>query len=98
MALFRTRKPRKYNRISIYTNERKDKLDRLVREVKREMGELPPEEEVNSFDYKGKFAKFTPRAQRAGERGNKLTLPVVILVVFLLILAWRYILTGKIIF
>ncbi len=94
MALFKTRQPRKYNRISIYTNERKDRLDKLVNDVKREMGELPLED-ATTYDYKGKFAKFTPRAQRAGKGGRRLTWPVALVVVLLLLLAWHYILAGK---
>ncbi len=96
MALFKTRQPRKFNRVSIYTNERKDKLDKLVNDVKREMGELPPEETTNTYDYTGKFSQFTPRAHKAKESGRKITWPVVLILVLLLLLAWHYILAGKI--
>ncbi|MCD8265853.1 MAG: hypothetical protein LUC33_01730 [Prevotellaceae bacterium] len=95
--MFKTRQPRKFNRVSIYTSERKDRLDKIVREAKAEMGELP-KGDIAPDTFKGKFSKFTPRAQKASERGRRLTLPVVIIVLFLLVLAWRYIMTGKILF
>ena len=43
MGMFTTRQPRKFRRVSIYTDERRDKLEKLVNDVKREKGELPPE-------------------------------------------------------
>lgn len=94
MALFKTREPRKFNRVSIYTSERKDKLDKLVRDVKREAGELPPED-IDPEKFKGKFSQFTPLAHRGGRR---LAWPLALLVILLLIWAWRYILTGRIAF
>ena len=72
MGMFQTREPRKYRRISMYTSERQDRLDRLVRDVKREMGVLPATD-IEPDHFKGKFSKFTPRAQRASERGSRLT-------------------------
>ncbi len=97
MPLFSTRKPRKFNRISIYTDERREKLDKLVREVKREQGELPPDEK-HDFDYTGKFSKFTPHAQKASTRGFRITLPIAIIAILLLLFVWHYIITGKLTF
>lgn len=94
MALFKTREPRKFNRVSIYTSERKDKLDKLVRDVKREAGELPPED-IDPEKFKGKFSQFTPLANKGVRR---MTWPVILLILVFLILAWRYILTGRITF
>ena len=96
MGMFQTREPRRYKRISIYTSERKDKLDKLVRDVKREMGELPPTQEIEPDHFKGKFSQFTPRAKRASEREHRLTWPLVLILVMVLILLWRYIVIGKI--
>ncbi|MBQ7571136.1 MAG: hypothetical protein IJT19_02740 [Bacteroidaceae bacterium] len=95
MALFQTREPRKYRRISMYTSERQDRLDRLVRDVKREMGELPSTD-IEPDHFKGKFSQFTPRAQRAGEREHRLTWPLALVIIMVLILIWRYIVMGRI--
>ncbi len=94
MALFQTREPRKYRRISMYTSERKDRLDRLVRDVKREMGEIPPTD-IEPDHFKGKFSQFTPRAQRASEREHRLTWPLALIIIMVLLLIWRYILMGR---
>lgn len=94
MALFQTREPRKYRRISMYTSERKDRLDRLVRDVKREMGELPSTD-IEPDHFKGRFSQFTPRAQRASEREHRLTWPLALILIIVLILIWRYILMGR---
>jgi len=94
MGMFQTREPRKYRRISMYTSERQDRLDRLVRDVKREMGELPATD-IEPDHFKGKFSKFTPRAQRAGERGSRLTWPLALIIIAVLLLIWFYIVSGR---
>ncbi len=97
MGMFKTRQPRRFNRVSIYTSERQDKLDKIIRDVKRENGELP-KDEIDPEAFKGKFSQFTPHAQRASQSRYRLTLPVVLVVLVLLLFAWRYIMTGKILF
>ncbi len=97
MGMFRTREPRKFHRVSIYTNDRKDKLDKLVRDVKREMGELPQEDNKEIPSYKGRFSEFTPRASQRGV-GRRLKWPILMIFILLLILAWRFIITGKLSF
>ena len=94
MGLFQTREPRRYRPVSMYTSERKDKLDKLVKDVKREMGELPPED-IEPDHFKGKFSQFTPHARRASEREHHLSWPLVLILVVLLLLVWYYIVTGR---
>ena len=60
--MFNTRKPRKFRSVHIYTDESREKLEKLVRDVKREQGML--EEENKPYDpakFKGKFGQYTPR-------------------------------------
>lgn len=78
----------------MYTDERKDRLDKLVRDVKREMGQLPPDD-IDPDHFKGKFSQFTPRAKRASEREHRLTWPLALILIMVLILIWRYILMGR---
>ena len=40
MGMFKTREPRKFRRVSIYTDERREKLDKLVNDYNR--GRLYP--------------------------------------------------------
>ena len=96
MGMFNTREPRRFRRVSIYTDESKEKLQKLVDSVKREQGELPPEEEkFNPEKFKGTFSNFTPRAQKYKERGTKMGWPLAIVLILLLLVLWRLLLTGK---
>ena len=93
MKLFSTRKPRSYRRVSIYTDESHDRLQKLVDEVKREQGEAPAQEERYDPDkFRGTFINFTPRAQKYKERGSRLGWPVIIVIIFGLIVLWRFLL------
>ena len=95
MGMFSTRQPRKFRRVSIYTDERKEKLQKLVEQAKRENGELTPEDKTYNTDkFKGTFINFTPRAQRYKENGARIgwTLAAVLIVVLRII--WRFIMTG----
>lgn len=91
--MFSTRKPRKYRAVSIYSDERKERLDRLVNDAKREMGELPPTDPTKIPSYKGRFSEFTPRASADGMR-RKVKWPVLVIVIVLLILVWRFLTVG----
>lgn len=90
MGMFSTREPRKFNRVNIYTSERKDKLERLVKDELRREGKLP-QEQPQEQDYKGRFADFTPRASH---RGVQLSWPIALVIVIVLVILWRYLLMG----
>ena len=95
MGMFNTRKPRGFRRVSIYTDESRDRLQKLVDEVKREQGEVPAKEEnYDSDKFRGTFINFTPRAQQHKEKGSKLGWPIVIVLIFGLLILWRFLLTG----
>ena len=95
MKLFSTREPRSFRRVSIYTDESRDRLQKLVDEVKREQGEAPASEETYDPDkFRGTFINYTPRAQRHKEGGSRLGWPIVIVLVFGLLVLWRFLLTG----
>ena len=98
MGLFKTREPRRFRRVSIYTDERKDKLDKLVKDYKREIGELPTAEEDYTKDrFKGKFSQFTPRTQRFTEGGRGLIKwPVALFAIILLIWFLRWLMVSDV--
>ena len=79
--------------MSIYTDERRDKLEKLVNDVKREKGELPPEP-YDPTKFKGTFSEYTPRAKRHSQKGTRLSWPIAIVIVILLLIVWHYLLTG----
>jgi hypothetical protein len=98
MGMFKTRQPRKFRRISIYTDERREKLEQLVNDYKRETGELPPTQEDYTKDrFKGKFSQYTPRAQRFAEGGRgMIKWPVALVAIIALFMLLRWIMTGDI--
>lgn len=98
MGLFKTREPRRFRRVSIYTDERKEKLDKLVNDYKREAGELPPaQEDYTQNRFKGKFSEFTPRAQRHAEgTGWIIKWPVALVAIIALIWLMRWLLSGQV--
>jgi len=60
MGLFTTREPRRFRGVHIYTSERKDKLDKLVEEAKREEMRERGEHVEYTPDiesYRGKFVQ-----------------------------------------
>ena len=98
MGMFKTREPRKFRRISIYTDERRDKLQKLIDDAKREKGELPPKPfDINEHSFKGKFSEFTPRTQRFSEGGRgMIKWPVALILIILLIMLIRWLMAGEI--
>lgn len=96
MGMFSTRQPRKFRRVSIYTDERKEKLQKLVEQTMRAKGESVPEDNTYHTDkFKGTFINFTPRAQRYKEKGARIGWPLAIILIFILLFFWYFIMTGR---
>lgn len=95
MKLFSTRKPRRFRPINIYSDESRDRLQKLIDDVKREQGEAPAKDEpYNPDKFRGTFINYTPRAQRHKEGGSRIGWPIAIVIIFGLIVLWRFLLTG----
>ncbi len=89
------RKPRRFNHQYIYVDERKEKLDKMEEDAKRELGMLP-EKEFSPEDIRGKFVEGTTHLKRRKESGRKpLHFGLAIIIIGLLILLWRYLLRGE---
>lgn len=95
MSLFKAREPRKYRPRVIYRDERKEKLQKLVNEVRRQQGEKV-DEPYDVTKFNGTFSQYTPHAQRASMRSSKLVWPVALFLVIILIFVWHYLLTGRV--
>lgn len=99
MSLFSTRQPRRFRGVHIYTSERKDKLDRLVAEAKREelleKGEhVPYQPDIES--YRGRFAQNMKHLSRYQDPERRRLHPgVAIAFVVVLLILWHYLLTGS---
>ncbi len=95
MSLFSSRSPRRFRGVHIYTSERKDKLDRLVAEAKREEqianGETPAYTPAIA-SYRGKFAQ---NLKKADPNRKRLHPGLAIALIVVLIILWHYRMTGS---
>ena len=95
MSLFSSRSPRRFRGVHIYTSERKDKLDRLVAEAKREEqianGETPAYT-PDIASYRGKFAQ---NLKKADPNRKRLHPGLAIALIVVLIILWHYLMTGS---
>ncbi len=88
-------KPRRFNHQYIYVNERKEKLDKMEEDVKREMGILP-EKEFSPEDIRGKFVEGTTHLKRRKESGRKpVHLGIFIILLLGLCYIWHVLRTGS---
>ena len=93
--MFNVREPRRFEHKYIYVDERKERLAKIEERAKRELGMLP-EEEYNPENIRGKFVEGTKHLKRRKENGGpKMSFPVAIVLIFLLILLLLNILNGN---
>jgi len=96
MGMFTMRKPRGFQHTYIYVDERKEKLQKIEENAKRELGMLPPKE-FDPEDLRGKFVEQTTHLKRRKQSGRKPTSTWVLLfLIFMLFVLWYAISTGKI--
>ena len=97
MGIFgrRTNKPRRFNHQYIYVDERKEKLNKMEQDAKRDLG-LLKEEEFKRTDLKGKFVESTVHLKRRKQNGKRpFFAGVAIIAIIFLIFLWNRILTGQ---
>lgn len=88
-------KPRGFNHQYIYVNERKEKLQKMEEDAKRDLGMAPPKE-FNPEDIRGKFVEGTTHLKRRKESGRKpVHLGIFIIILLGLIYLWYYLKTGS---
>ena len=96
MGMFNSmKKPRRFNHQLIYVNERKEKLDKMEEQAKRDLG-LLPEKEFSPEDIRGKFVEGTTHLKRRKESGRRpVNFGVILVIVGLLLFLWHYLHTGN---
>ena len=99
MGLFTVRKPRGFQHNYIYYNPRKEKLQEIEDNAKRELGLLPPKE-FSPEDLRGKFVGATNHLRRRKEKeaaGHKpLASGILIMIIIALLFLMKYLNTGYI--
>lgn len=98
MGMFSVRKPRGFHHNYIYYDPRKEKLQKIQENAKRELGLLPPKE-FSPEDIRGKFVGVTTHLRRRKEKeadGHKpLANGILVLIILALILLMKYLYTGE---
>ena len=96
MGMFKMREPRKFDHKYIYVDERKEKLDKIVENAKRDLGMLPPKELTAEERIRGKFVEGTKHLKRRKESGRKpLTYAVLLIGIGALCYVLHYLVTGE---
>lgn len=88
MGMFTMRKPRGFHHSYIYVDERKEKLEKMKENAKRELGMLPPKE-FNPEDIRGKFVEATTHLKRRKE-SEKRPLHFIVILFFIGLLAYLW--------
>ena len=94
MGMFTMQKPRGFHHNYIYVDERKEKLDKMKEDAKRELGMAPPKE-FSPEDIRGKIFAQTKHVRRRRESGRKpAKLGILIGAIILLIRLWHALSNG----
>lgn len=92
--MFSVGKPRGFHHNYIYYDPRKEKLQKIEENAKRELGMLPPKE-FQPEDIRGKFVGATTHLKRRKESGKKpVSSGILIMIVVALFLAMKWLATG----
>ena len=96
MGMFTMRKPRGFHHPYMYVDERKERLQKMTDDAKRELGMLPPKE-FKPEDIRGTFIEGTTHLKRRKESGRKpMHLGVLLIIIALLCWLWYAIANGVI--
>ena len=96
MGMFKSEKPRAYSHQYIYVNERKEKLNKIEENAKRDLGILPPQESTAEERIRGKFVEGTKHLKRRKESGRKpLTYAALLIGIGALCYVLHYLVTGE---
>lgn len=95
MGMFSVGKPRGFRHNYIYYDPRKEKIQKIEENAKRELGLLPPKE-FSPEDIRGKFVEATTHLRRRKESGKKpVSYGVLIGAIIILAIIANYIITGE---
>jgi len=101
MALFfnsKMRKPRGFEHKYIYVDERKEKLQKMEEQARRELGLLPPKG-FDPEDIRGKFVESTKHLKRRKESNRRpLSYPKLLVIILVLLFILHWLITGNLYF
>ena len=94
MGYFKQSEPRRFNHKYIFVDERKEKLDKIVENAKRDLGMLPPSEESYRDRLKGAFTGNDSQLARRKENGQRLSTRAILVALFICVFVLFYILKS----
>ena len=94
MGFFTQRKPRGFQHQWIYVDERKEKLQKIEEQAKRDLGLLPPEEVGYAERIRGSFVESTKHLKR--RKGRKtIGYGTLLILLAVMIFVLHYLVTGR---
>lgn len=96
MGYFKTREPKRFNHKYIYVDERKERLDKIVENAKRDLGLLPPKE-CTSYEerIRGAFVRETTHLKRRQEEGERFSTKTLVVALAIMLFVLHYLVTGS---
>jgi hypothetical protein len=98
MGMFKMSEPRKFNHKYVFVDERKEKLDKIVENAKRDLGMLPPEEKDYSERLKGAFMDENSHIARRQANGSRVTTRFAVAGLLVCVFILYYLLKGVLFF
>ncbi len=95
MGFFKMGAPRKFEHKYIYVDERKEKLDKIVNNAKRDLGMLPPEETSYRERLQGAFRNSSVHLKRRDQNSGRLKTPTLVVGLLIALFILHYLLTGS---
>lgn len=95
MGYFNMPSPRRFNHKYIFVNERKEKLDKIVNNAKRDLGMLPPEEKSYEEKIRGAFVGEESHLKRHKEDGPRISTQKIVILLAALLFLLHYLVTGS---
>ena len=96
MGMFKSEKPRAFSHQYIYVDERREKLNKMEENAKRDLGMLPPKELTAEERIRGKFVEGTKHLKRRKESGRKpLTYAALLIGIGALCYILHYLVAGE---
>ena len=94
MGYFKQKEPRRFDHKYIFVDERKEKLNKIVENAKRDLGRLPPSEESYRDRIKGAFTSSDSHLSRRKENGQRLSSRAVLVAFFICLFVLFYLLKN----
>lgn len=95
MGYFKMREPRRFEHKYIFVDERKEKLDKIVENAKRDLGMLPPKETTAEERIRGAFVNETTHLKRRKEEGERFSTKALVVAIIATLYLLHYLVTGS---